>query len=113
MMLGKFEQDFQRFEKFYLAFICISGALYIVCFGDLFVQQFVESYKNVIKSYNNKNYRILVYLPVLLVKVFCLSTIIGNYAVTEPSPIWQNFQTSRVLLITNCTNKIALLLVYY
>ena len=29
------------------------------------------------------------------------------------SPIWQNFQTSRVLVIPNCTNNIARLFVYY
>ena len=32
-----FEEVFEGFEMFCLAFICISGALDIVCFADLFV----------------------------------------------------------------------------
>jgi hypothetical protein len=36
-----------------------------------------------------------------------------NWTSRQASPIWENFQTSCVLLIPNCTSNIACLLVYY
>ena len=42
-MLGKFEQVLKDLKGFYLNFICISGALDIVCFGTCLLNGFVES----------------------------------------------------------------------